>query len=293
MNIHHLELFHYVARHGGISQAVRNIPYGIQQPAVSAQIIQLEDALGAKLFQRRPFQLTPAGSKLYEFIAPFFENLARIEEEIRGQTTQFIRLGASNAVLRDHFPALLRAVRQRLPGLRVTLHEELEPQLLAWLERQEIDLAVTVLPARPPTGIHTASLVKVPLVLLVPARSRIKAAAELWGRDRIDEALISLPAAEPVSRQFQHGLAQRRVDWPPTIVVNSLDLIETYVAQGFGLGVSVEVPKSRPAAAVRRLPLDGFAPIEVGALWAGRPTPLVKLFVEELQARARALAAVS
>ena len=39
MNIHHLELFYYVARHGGITEAVRNIPYGIQQPAVSGQVV--------------------------------------------------------------------------------------------------------------------------------------------------------------------------------------------------------------------------------------------------------------
>ena len=38
--------------------AVRNIPYGIQQPAVSGQILQLEEYLGGPLFQRRPFQLT-------------------------------------------------------------------------------------------------------------------------------------------------------------------------------------------------------------------------------------------
>ena len=38
MNIHHLELFYYVAKHEGISGAVRNMPYGIQQPAVSAQV---------------------------------------------------------------------------------------------------------------------------------------------------------------------------------------------------------------------------------------------------------------
>ena len=63
MNIHHLELFYYVARHGGIAEAVRNMPYGIQQPAVSAQILQLEDYLGVSLFQRRPFCLTPAGDK--------------------------------------------------------------------------------------------------------------------------------------------------------------------------------------------------------------------------------------
>jgi DNA-binding transcriptional LysR family regulator len=72
MNVHHLELFYYVARHGGIMPAVRNIPYGIQQPAVSAQVAQLEEFLGATLFHRRPFALTPEGEKLFEFIRQFF-----------------------------------------------------------------------------------------------------------------------------------------------------------------------------------------------------------------------------
>ncbi|WP_193352232.1 LysR family transcriptional regulator [Chthoniobacter flavus] len=76
MNVHHLEIFYYVARHGGISEAVRNFPYGIQQPAVSAQILQLEQSLGTRLFQRRPFQLTPAGEQLYAFIRPFLPRWA-------------------------------------------------------------------------------------------------------------------------------------------------------------------------------------------------------------------------
>lgn len=48
MNVHHLELFYYVAKHGGISAAVRGIPYGIQQPAVSAQMRALEDEVGGE-----------------------------------------------------------------------------------------------------------------------------------------------------------------------------------------------------------------------------------------------------
>src|SRR6516164_11168270 len=82
MNIHHLELFYYVARHGGITEAVRNIPYGIQQPAVSGQVAQLEEYLGVVLFQRRPFALTPAGQKLYAYIQPFFSNLDQIASEL-------------------------------------------------------------------------------------------------------------------------------------------------------------------------------------------------------------------
>src|SRR5258706_5622671 len=84
MTVHHLELFYYVARHGGIMPAVRNIPYDIQQPAASSQISQLEEFLGVTLFQRQPVALTPDGEKLYEVIRPFFANLAQIGGALHG-----------------------------------------------------------------------------------------------------------------------------------------------------------------------------------------------------------------
>jgi hypothetical protein len=68
---------------------VRSIPYGIQQPAVSGQIIQLEEFLGVTLFQRRPFSLTPQGKELYEFIKPFFENLTMAEKTARWHGAAF------------------------------------------------------------------------------------------------------------------------------------------------------------------------------------------------------------
>ena len=65
MNVHHLELFYYVAKHGGISEACRKIPYGVQQPAVSTQMGRLEEDLGARLFERRPFRLTDEGRLVF------------------------------------------------------------------------------------------------------------------------------------------------------------------------------------------------------------------------------------
>src|SRR5882757_233908 len=105
MNIHHLELFYYVARHGGISRAVRNMPYGIQQPAVSSQILLLEQDLGTKLFERSPFKLTPAGEQLFEFVHPFFDNIDAVAGRLRKQSTPLLRIGASELVLRDYLPA--------------------------------------------------------------------------------------------------------------------------------------------------------------------------------------------
>lgn len=289
MNIHHLELFYYVARHGGISGAVRNIPYGIQQPAVSVQVLQLEDYLGTKLFDRRPFQLTPAGGKLYAFIEPFFSNVARVAGEIRGQATQFIRFGASNTALRTHGLDLLIAMRGRVPDLRFSLHDAIEPVLLGMIEKDEIDLALTVVPDNLPAGVSAEPLLSLPLVLLVPRNSRIKDASELWKRDKIEHALISLPPIESMTRRFQQGLSRLGVDWISTLQVNSLDLIEIYTASGFGIGLTLDIPRVEVKRGLRALPLEGFEPVEVGALWRGKPTPLISGFLEEMRLRAEAL----
>jgi DNA-binding transcriptional LysR family regulator len=290
MNIHHLELFYYVARHGGISEAVRNIPYGIQQPAVSIQVIQLEETLGTKLFNRRPFQLSAEGRKLYEFIEPFFANVDRVANEITDRAAQFIRLGATDTILRTHFPALIRAAQQKIPGLKFSLHDGIEPQLIRALETNEIDLAVTVVQSKAPAGISIQPLLRLPLVLLVPADSKVKSAAELWKRDKIEEPLICLPPAESITRNFQQRLAKLGVEWYGTMVVNSLDIIDTYAASGFGIGLSVIAPGSPLPAGLRRLPLDDFDPIVIGAMWSGKPTSVVQTFLEALQQRAQQLA---
>src|ERR1041384_1108444 len=184
MNIHHLEPVYYVGRHGGISEAVRNMPYGIQQPAVSGQIIQLEESLGVTLFHRRPFALTPAGEDLYQFIRPFFDNLSQIEERLRGGVSQHIRIGASEIVLRNYLPGVLRVLRKSFPKLKLILRDGYQPDLEQYLQKQEIDLAMTLLDGKPPANINTVSLIKLPLVLLVPKESPLRTAKDLLDRDR-------------------------------------------------------------------------------------------------------------
>lgn len=289
MNVHHLELFYYVAKHGGISEAARNMPYGIQQPAISGQIIQLEEYLGTTLFQRRPFCLTPAGKELYTFIQSFFENLDAVAERLRGGVAQHIRIGASEIVLRDHLPDVLQIIRKQFPKLRFTLREGYQPELERWLTDQEIDVAITLLEARGQSGIHTQPLLKLPLVLLVEKTSPLRSADELWKRDRIDETLISLPRNEAICKNFQQGLQKLGVDWFTRIEVSSLALIETYVAKGYGIGLAVRPPKSRFASDVRALPLD-FAPVILGAAWLGKPGSLLQACLKEMQRHAELLA---
>ena len=290
MNIHHLELFYYVARHGGITEAVRNIPYGIQQPAVSGQVAQLEEYLGVTLFQRRPFALTPAGEKMYHFIQPFFANLDALASELQGGKARQIRIGASTIVLREHLPEVFLNIRKRFPNLKISLREGYPAEFENLLLKEELDLAVTAIEKKPPPGLHSVSLVELPLVLLVEKASRVTAADQLWARDKIEDPLICLPAVEAICKNFQQGLARLGVDWFPGMEVSSIDLIETYVAGGFGIGVSVQVPKAPPSPHVRVVPLPNFAPVILGVLWRGKTSALLQAFLDEFQLRAKRFA---
>jgi len=289
MNVHHLELFYYVARHGGIMPAVRNIPYGIQQPAVSSQMAQLEEFLGATLFQRRPFALTAEGEKLFQFIQPFFANLDKMAGELQGGQARHIRIGASAIVLRDHLPDVFQAARRKFPGLKLSLREGYPVQLEQMLQLDEIDLAFSLIERKMPAGVQCLTLLELPLILLVEKNSGIQSADELWKRDKIDETLICLPQGESVCKNFQKRLGELGVDWFPGIEASSVELIEAYVASGLGIGLSIAIPRKNLSPKVRALPLDGFPPLIIGAMWRGRKTPLVDIFLAEAQKRARLL----
>jgi len=290
MNVHHLELFYYVARHGGIMEAVRNIPYGIQQPAVSGQVAQLEEFLGMTLFQRRPFALTPGGEKLYKFIQPFFSNLDAVASELQGGKARQIRIGASTIVLRDHLPELVQNVRKKYPDLKIMLREAYHPELETLLQKEELDMAVTLIEKKSAPGIQSVALLELPLVLLVEKNSKITSPEQLWKRDKIEDQLICLPGAEAICKNFQEGLSRLGVDWFPSIEVSSVDLIEAYVGNGCGIGVSISVPGARTSEKVRALPLPDFAPVVLGALWHGKASALQQIFIDEMRSRAKRLA---
>ncbi len=283
MNIHHLELFYYVARHEGISSAVRKIPYGIQQPAVSAQIALLEEHLDTTLFHRRPFELTDSGRKLYEFVEPFFSNLNKMADDLRGGASQRVRVGASHIILSDHMPVIMEKVREDHPDLRVSLRPGHQPSLEAALLAREIDVAVTALETDPPPGIEGHALLEIPLVLVAKRSSKIKSADELFEPQKITEPLISLPADEPVTKIFRAGLADAGVDWHTTLEVNSFDLAEKLAAKGFGVGLGVVSPSSKRPPGVRAIPLPSFPTLKIGVLWQGKLEGLLKTFVEGIE----------
>jgi len=283
MNVHHLELFYFVAKFEGITEAVRNMPYGIQQPAVSGQISKLEKFLGVKLFQRRPFALTPAGEELYDFIYPFFSRLDQMTERLRGEESHHLRLAASAAALTHHLPEVLQALRAEFPTLRLTLRELHNPDIEVALRKMEADVAIAILHRKSTPGLKSVKLIDIPLAIAAPASSPINKFRELTARAAgglIQHPLIALPRIEPASQLFQQGLTARNLRWEPSMEVSELGLIQNYVAKGFGFGIAVDIPGAVWPDGVKKilLPKD-FPPLTIGALHTGDLKVVAKRFI--------------
>lgn len=281
MNIHHLELFYHVARCRGVSAAARQMPYGIQQPAISAQILQLEDSLGKTLFHRRPFALTPEGETLYAFVEPFFSKLPAIAEKLRGGADTSLRITCPEIVQRDHLPTLLGAVRERVPGFHFTLGpgrlEDVERDLRSG--RIDLGLATSIGPKN--DDIRHEELLRMPLVLLVRKSGGPATAEEILGLDRIDLPLVTLPRGEPAVIAFQQELQRRKIEWFPMLELASVDLVARFVSEGYGAGLVLDIPGTKRPPGLRALPLTGFPEIAFYALTLQNRTPMVDVFIEE------------
>jgi len=290
MNPHHLELFYHVAKSKGVSRAVRQMPYGIQQPSVSAQVNALERDLGVTLYERRPFKLTPAGEELFRYVEPFFGRMSEVRKKLQGAA--HIRIGASPIVFRDYLPPVLEAVQRKSPQLSMILRALNQPELIEAIERDELDVVISLIPDRLAPSFQVVEIIQLKLVLLLPKGHKVKSASELWTNLKVIEPLIALKPNELICQLFQEALAKMGVSWLPKIEMDSLELIERYVERGFGIGLSVRAPRKKFSPAIRVLELPDFPPVRLGAIYRAEPNSeaaVRRTFLDEVTRQAALL----
>ncbi len=124
--IRHLIYFREVAQTLHFRKAAESL--GVAQPALSRQIAQLEEALGAPLFTRtqRRVELTPAGVHLATQVEPLLRQLQRLPSELHAISegeTGTLRVGFTGLAMATVLPGILRDFQRTHPRIRVELNE--------------------------------------------------------------------------------------------------------------------------------------------------------------------------
>lgn len=170
MELRHLRYFVSVAELGSVSRAAEKL--FIAQPALSAQIKQLEEEVGAALLVRLPrgVRLTPAGESFFgdakAILARAQQASVRAREKQSGQRTT-LRLGLVPTATHSVLPGLLRRVRELGLVAHIEAREMITSRQLQALRNDEIDLGLAR-PGEGSTPAETVAAIDDPYCLVVP-----------------------------------------------------------------------------------------------------------------------------
>ncbi|MBB3144713.1 LysR family hydrogen peroxide-inducible transcriptional activator [Phyllobacterium trifolii] len=123
----------------------------ISQPALSAQIAEMELLLGATLFERtrRTVVLTEMGRRLLPRIRGILDEIRSLEElagQRRGTLRGRLRLGIIPTIAPYLLPLLIPDLREAYPELAIELREAVTSKLVEDLRLGDLDAIIAALP---------------------------------------------------------------------------------------------------------------------------------------------------
>jgi len=171
-SVRQLECVVAVADRGSFRAAAGAV--GITQPALSAQVAQLEQQLGVQIFERdrRRVLMTPAGAAVVARARAALHAVDGVVESARTVSQPLagpLRVGVIPTVAPYLLPRILPAVRQRFPRLLLVLREDQTARILDDLEAGRLDAVVLALPV--PGDVTAVPLFDEEFVLAVPRSS--------------------------------------------------------------------------------------------------------------------------
>lgn len=157
LNFHHLRYFWAAAREGSVTQASRILH--ISQPTVSAQIRELEEALGERLFMRqgRSIALTEIGRVVYRYADEIFGLGRELMGAVKGRPLDGpvrLTVGVADAVPKLVAYRLLEPALHSAEAMRIVCYEDRLEKLLAELAVHALDVVIADAPAAPATKVR-------------------------------------------------------------------------------------------------------------------------------------------
>lgn len=230
-----LKTFLAVARHGTFAAAGLHI--GLTQSAVSAQIRNLENALGIRLFDRtgRQATLNAAGQRALPMAQEMLAIFSRMAvddavSEFRGE----LKIGAVATAQTGLLPQALLRLRQQAPGLEPKLVPGVSLNLLSQVDAGEVDLAIMIKPPfELPKELSAQVIRREPFVLIVPP--------QVEGDDPL-RLLVERPHVRYDRNSFGGRLVTRflreqRIEVNVALELDELEAIVKMVESGLGVSL--------------------------------------------------------
>lgn len=239
-SIHQLRSFYYSATYGNFTRAAGALSTG--QPSVSNHVKELERALGARLFERRPrgVGLTAEGEILLELLGDLVERVDRLKDEFDERCNRIasseVRLVASQQLLLNLLAPVLRRYQNENPFVRIVVHNRPRPEVFALVAAGEADLGVAARAGLPP-GLAFDEILVDELVLIAPPDHRLARQAKVSLKDIARHPLL-LPDRRSSTREaVKEVFASQGLEPKIGMELERWEVIKQFVAAGLGVAL--------------------------------------------------------
>jgi DNA-binding transcriptional LysR family regulator len=148
MDLRHLRTFVAVTEQGTVSKA--SLRLRIAQPALSRQIMELEEELGLRLFDRvrRRLVLTSEGEQLLgdcRSVLGAVGSFSERAQRLRQAETGILKVAVTPQTLEGVFSTFLHRYAKRRPNVKISLTEAVGSNLVALVERGEVHITICMM----------------------------------------------------------------------------------------------------------------------------------------------------
>ncbi|MFC9327730.1 LysR family transcriptional regulator [Kitasatospora sp. NPDC057015] len=281
-----LRSFAAVCEEGQLTAAAARLR--MSQPALTKQIRQLEERVGAELFRRSRAGMTPtaAGNALAAHTGDLlgsWDRALRATREAAAGGGATLRVGFEGGTINLIGRPTLTDFTARMPGWQVEIRQNSWFDPAAGLTAGEVDLALWHAPPWMAEHYQMQLLGIDRRCLALSVGHRLAGAATVDFADLLDEPFVAMPEESGHWRDYWLGM-QERGGHPTRIgaVAHNADEWLAAVACGQGIGLAPETISRlsvRPGVVFR--PLRGLSPGRLGLYWPReRPcTPAMTAFI--------------
>ena len=248
MELRHLRYFVAVAEQGNVSRAAQKL--FIAQPALSTQIRQLEEEVGAPLLVRVPrgVQLTAAGTAFLEDARAILARVqqATVHARAHGVQERSVRIGLVPSATHSLLPGLLQRLQQAGSGTQLQVREMISSQQLKAMQNDEIDigLARPAEPLQDDAYVHMAAQITDPYCLALPAQHPLAAETGVVALKQVAHAEFVAFSRYQDPAYFDRTVALcMEAGFSPHMRHEAGQFISVLALVGSGLGVAI-VPAS-------------------------------------------------
>jgi DNA-binding transcriptional LysR family regulator len=236
MDFDQLKTFLEVAKLGNFSRAAEKVLRS--QPAVSAQIRQLEREYGQKLFDRssKRVRLTPAGEVVRDYalqmLLLYSSSLHAVTDQ-NGTPAGTLSIGANEGTFLYVLPNVFAKYHRKFPKVRISVYRSFTHKVIEKVEEGAVDLGIVTTPVKS-MSLAVTPVFRDRILLMVGAGSPLFTRKSVTLDEFAQQPLI-VPKTGSIRRLIEKNLRPFRQDLNITMELTSVVMIKRFVASGLGV----------------------------------------------------------